>query len=149
LQIAADWEQQRADGVLGTVDAAQSALALAWLYRARGELAAAERWLDEAVAADAALPAGGGLYSFLRSSAELERSYLTAAQSQFSAAWSKGGIDARREGLTAFALAEIARRCGDLPAARRWYAEAASHQHGELNLGRLAKLQALAEGRGY
>jgi hypothetical protein len=149
LQIAAKWEQARQSGVLDNVGAVDFALAQAWLYRARGELAGTERWLDEAAAADRNLPAGGGLYSFLRSSVELEQSYLSAAQSQFGAAWAKGGIDARRQGLTALALGEIARRLGDLPAARRWYDEAGLHQHGEINLNRLAQLNALAVGRGY
>jgi tetratricopeptide (TPR) repeat protein len=149
LQLAADWEQQRESGVLANVGGADFALALAWLYRSRGELAAADRWLDEAAAADSALPNGSGLYSFLRSSVDLERSYLQEAQRLFAAAWSKGGIDARREGLTAFALGEIARRLGDLPGARQWYGEAQRSQHGELNLDRLAWLQARANGRGY
>jgi hypothetical protein len=149
LQLAAKWEQLRQSGVFTDIGGSEFCLALAWLYRSRGELAAAERWLDEAAAGDPQLPAGSALYSFLRSSIELERSYLQSAQRSFTQAWGAGTIDARRVGLTAFALAEIARRLGDLPGARSWYGEAARRQHGELNLDRLARLQALAEGRGY
>ena len=89
------------------------------------------------------------LYSFLRSSAKLERTYLHSAEAQFSAAWDAHTIDARREGLAAYALGEISRRLGDLPAARNWYAEAQRTGQGALNLEKLAHLQALANGRGY
>jgi len=149
LQLAAAWEQDRTSGVLKDVPKVQSALALAWLYRSRGELLAAERWLDEASAADKGLTKRGGLYSFLRSSIRLERTYLKAAQEQFEAGWSAGHIDSRREGLTALALGEISRRLGDLPAARKWYGEAQRTSNGVLNLTKVKYLAQLAAGRGY
>jgi hypothetical protein len=149
LQLAATWEQERASGVLKDIDPARFALAMAWLYRSRGELQGAEHWLDEAAAADPGLARQGGLYSFLRSSARLERTYLKSAQAQFSAAWEAHRVEARRMGLTAYALGEISRRLGDLPGARNWYAEAERYGSGALNLDKLRRLEALAGGRGY
>jgi hypothetical protein len=146
LQLAAHWEQQRAAGVLQDVSPQQSALALAWVYRSRGELAAAEHWLATA-AKDG--PPDAGLASFLRDSLQLERTYLVTAQSWLQQGWDKGGIDDRRVGRTTFALGEIARRLGDLAAARRWYGAASRQHHGELSLGALRYVQGLAEGRGF
>jgi hypothetical protein len=156
MQLAHAWEQDRAGGVLKDVSPTRFALAMAWLYRSRGELAGAEHWLDEGLASDPQLGKGGGLYSFLRSSIRLERTYLRQAQAQFSAAWEAHlqpqqpvAIDASREGLTAFALAEISRRLGDLPAARSWYAEAEKTNYGTLKSDQLQYLEQLANGRGY
>jgi hypothetical protein len=152
LQFARALEQQRAGGVLKGMPDADSALALAWLYRSRGELAATTYWLDIAAASAPALGQGGsphaGLYSSLRNSGELERGYLKQAQSWLKQGWEAGG-SSRRKGRAALALGEIARRLGDLAAARNWYREAARNQQGDLDPGRLQHLDTLAAGRGY
>jgi hypothetical protein len=145
LQLAALWEQQRVEGVLQGVPPAQSALALAWVYRSRGELPAARHWLGQIDNSKEPSAVQG----FLADSIALEESYLGTAREWLLAGWNDGKLDDRKVGRTAFALGEIARRLGDRAGAQRWYGEAGRRQHGELNLGTLAYVQALAQGRGY
>lgn len=149
IRLAELREQQRDSGVLADISGGDFALGQAWLYRSRGELQAADRWLDEAAADDPELPQGGGLYSFLRSSIELERSYLLEAQRELAEAMSSSTVPQRRQAVTAVVLGEIARRLGELSGAQQWYATARQRQFGEISLDRLAKLEQLVLGRGY
>jgi hypothetical protein len=150
LQLAAHWEKLHNTGQLPDVPEVFCCLALAWLYRSRGELLAAESWLRSAALSDAALPAEDVLYRYLMSSIELERHYLRQARRWLVQAWNDAEFERRQESGTAFILAEINRRLGEMPAAVYWYDIARDTNMGMLSSELIKRQRALADGgRGY
>jgi len=132
LQVARTWEEMRNTGQIPELSDADFALAMAWLYRSRGELQGAEHWLRMATLGDETLPDTDLLYQYLYSSISLERHYLGNARRWLVQAWDNGEFNQMQQAGTAFILAELNRRLGDLPAAVFWYNKAE-----ELNMGLL------------
>lgn len=149
MQLAAAWQKLRDAGQLADVPAADFALALAWLYRSRGELAAARHYLDSALAAEDALK-DNVLYRYLDSSVRLEQDYLSSAAEWMGKAWNDGEIYGPGQAWAAFLLAEISRRLGALPQAKTWYEQALNVNKGTLNTDMVKHQQQLLEnGQGY
>jgi len=146
LQLAEQWEELRATGQLVDVSQSSFCLALAWLYRSRGELLAAETWLREAALNNPQLPENDLLYQYLMSSIQLERYYLGSARRWLLAAWDAAAYPQTEEAGAAFLLAELNRRLGDRPAAVYWYDEASAKNMGLLNSDLISLLRAKATG---
>ena len=144
LQLAAYWEELRDSGQLPDVSNADFGLALAWLYRSRGELTRARHWLRTAAVDDRDLPGESDLYNYLDSSIDLERSYLENARTWLNQAWLNAEVPANREGATAFVLGEISRRLGQNPEALKWYATAREKSLGQINLELIDHVRKLA-----
>jgi len=107
---------------IADTDTGDGAIAVAWAYRACGELVAARQWLGRAKA-DPGM-ASAPIYKYLDSSITLERDYLTHAQHWLRQAYEGGDIRESQRGAAAFDLGEIARRLGQDSEAAQWYAEA-------------------------
>lgn len=149
LQLARAWQKLRDQGQLAQVPGMDFALAEAWLYRSRGELKAARRYLNDALAADKAA-ADNLLYRYLDSSVKLEQDYLCSAAEWLGKAWNDGEIHGPGESWAAFLLGEICRRTGDLNGAKHWYDQALQMNKGTLNTDLVKHQQKLLEaGEGY
>jgi hypothetical protein len=150
LQLADHWEQLRNTGQLPDVPDRDFALAMAWLYRSRGELLAARIWLGRVALHDPEAVSTSDLYAYLDSSIELERGYLDETRRQLLQSLTAQQLPPAQYSGAAFLLGEAYRRLGDLEAAKTWYTAAADSPLGALN-GELLKHQlALVDGgRGY
>jgi len=146
LQLAVYWEEVRDTGQLPDLDNADFGLALAWLYRSRGELIEAEYWLRTATLDNRDLAAQSSLYQYLRSSIELERSYLKSAKTWFNQAWLDAHVPTQQESSVAFILGELNRRLGDRPAALAWYDSAKERSLGMVNTDLIDHVRKLAGG---
>ncbi|MCH7472949.1 DUF2225 domain-containing protein, partial [bacterium] len=150
LQLTAEWQELRSTGQLPGVPDAELDLALAWLYRSRGELVAAESWLDRAALSDSALPERYTLYRYLRSSIRLEQSYLRVCEQWLGNAWNGGEVITAEQGGVAYLLGEISRRLGDFSKAFSWYERAGTMNRGALSPELIERQLALVrDGRGY
>lgn len=150
IQLAAYWEELRANGQLPDIADSDLALALGWLYRSRGELLAAENWLRRATLSSGELSADGSLYQYLMTSIELERSYLLSAREWLLRAYNGGELSAAQEAGAVYMLGEIFRRLGDFAAAKHWYLQAKASNRGALSTEMIAHQLALVDGgRGY
>jgi tetratricopeptide (TPR) repeat protein len=150
LQLADYWDELRSTGQLNELSDSEFALALAWLYRSRGELIPAEQWLRKAALADASVNAEGSLYNYLWSSVELERTYLRLARDELKIAWEKQEVSPANEGIITFQLGEIERRLGDFPSALYWYDQAQAKNRGSVNSDMVLRQRKLVDGgRGY
>lgn len=150
LQLAEHWEELHARGQLADVAEDEFALALAWLYRSRGELVAADHWLGSAALSGPELPEGDQLYQYVASSIKLERHYLGMARRWLLKAWDAAEFSPLQEGGTAFMLGELNRRLGDFPSALYWYEVARARNMGMLSTELLDRLTAaVRDGRGY
>jgi len=147
LALAEQWEQLRAMGQLTDVNDAEFALALAWLYRSRGELVPALDWLGRAALHDEQLPEESLLYRYLQSSIELERDYLKTTRQWLLKGWNGAEVPPVQQGGTAYLLGEINRRLGDNVAAIYWYSEAETYNRGALSPDLIKHQRALAESR--
>ena len=133
LELADYWAELDAAGELTGQPRSAAALAIAWLYRSRGELADAEHWLAVAAEEDPLLAgAPGGVYAHLRSSIKLEGDYLRSARRLLSEAWTGGAVAVANEGGAAFLIAEIDRRLGEYAEAVRWYDLALANHRGAI-----------------
>lgn len=133
IQLAEYWAALDAAGELAGQPRRDCALAIAWLYRSRGELADAEHWLDEAAAEDPLTTAApGGVFAHLRSSVRLEADYLRSARRLLSEAWTEGSVPVANEGGAAFLLGEINRRLGQYGDAADWYDLALANYRGAI-----------------
>lgn len=149
LQLAHAWQALREQGQLQQVSAMDYALAQAWLYRSRGELKAARRYLNEALAAEQAAQ-DNLLYRYLDSSVKLEQDYLCSAAEWLGKAWEDGEIHGPGESWAAYLLGEICRRTGDLNGAQHWYDQALQMNKGTLNTDLVKHQQKLLDtGEGY
>lgn len=149
LQLARAWQGARDKGELSAAPAADFNLALAWLYRSRGELTGARSYLDAALAADAAT-AERLLYRYLNSSLKLEQNYLRTARTWYRKAWDDGEISGQAQAWAAYLLGETCRRLGELDEAQSWYQQALSVNKGTLNTDLVThQQQLLANGLGY
>lgn len=148
LQLAQQWQELRNTGQLSDVSQASFCLALAWLYRSRGELLDAENWLREAALNDRALPESDLLYQYLMSSIELERYYLRIARRWLLQAWDDADFTQAQEASSALLLGELNRRLGDAHAAVYWYDQAKDRDMGVLNPDLIDQLRAKASGQG-
>ncbi|MBN2081366.1 DUF2225 domain-containing protein [bacterium] len=150
LQVARAWEELRNTGQLPELSDADFALAMAWLYRSRGELRGADHWLHMATLGDETLPDSDLLYQYLYSSIDLERHYLGTARRWLVQAWDNGEFNQMQQAGTAFMLAELNRRLGELPAAVFWYNQAEELNMGLLNPDLIAMLrERCSTGVGY
>lgn len=150
LQLARHWEDLRSTGQLADIAEEEYSLAMAWLYRSRGELVAAEHWLRSAGLSNPELRDGDELYEYLQSSIELERHYLGMARRWLLKGWDGAEFSPLQEGGTAFMLGELNRRLGDLPSALYWYDVARAKNMGMLSNELLDRLTAaVKDGRGY
>lgn len=133
LELADYWAGLDAAGDLTGQPRSAAALAIAWLYRSRGELADAGRWLEAAADEDPLLAgAPGGVYAHLQSSIKLEGDYLKSARRLLSEAWTEGAVAVANEGGAAFLLGEINRRLGEYSEAVRWYDLALANHRGAI-----------------
>lgn len=148
LQLAAQWQELRATGQLADISQRSFCLALAWLYRGRGELQDAENWLREAALNDLELPQTNQLYQYLLTSIDLERYYLRNARRWLLQAWDDAEFLPAQEAGIALVLGELNRRLGDLPAAVYWYDQASAKDMGLLNPDLVSLLRAKAGGQG-
>jgi tetratricopeptide (TPR) repeat protein len=149
MQLAQAWQAMRDEGQLADVPAGDFSLALAWLYRSRGELTAARHYLDAALEADAEQK-DNLLYRYLDSSLKLEQDYLNSAAEWLGKAWNDGEIHGPGEAWSAFMLAEISRRMGGLAQAKTWYEQALQVNKGTLNTDMVKHQQKLLDnGLGY
>lgn len=150
VQLAHYWEKLGEEGGLPDVAPARLDLALAWLYRSRGELFAARHNLAAAVRGEPALPKEDLLYRYLVSSVDLESNYLRTAASWYQKGWEKAEFMEADEGRAAFLLGEIMRRCGRLSEAVEWYDRALALNRGALSTNLIERQRELAStGRGY
>lgn len=150
LQLADYWAEQCQLGQLVDVGDTELSLALAWLYRSRGELVAAENWLGRAALNDPAIGSGDLLYHYLDSSIDLEREYLRTTDRWLLKAWNGAELSTARESGTAYLLGEIRRRLGDFAGAVYWYDQALATHRGALSTELIQHQRALADGgRGY
>ena len=150
LQLAGYWQELRSAGQLSELTDSEFDLALAWLYRSRGELVPAEQWLRRAALANADINTPGSLYNYLWSSIDLERSYLRLAGERLRQAWEQGETSPANEGLIAFQLGEIERRLGDFASAVYWYDQAQAKNRGSVNSDMVSRQRELAtSGQGY
>jgi tetratricopeptide (TPR) repeat protein len=150
LQLADYWEELRTSSQLGELSDADFAMALAWLYRSRGELVPASQWLSRALQADASINSEGSLYNYLLSSIDLERTYLRFALEKLKLAWEHQECPPGAEGYAAFQLGEIERRLGDFPSALYWYDQAQAKNRGSVNSDMVLRQRKLVDGgRGY
>jgi tetratricopeptide (TPR) repeat protein len=120
VQIARDWGEMIE---AGEVENTSAALAVAWLYRSRGELQAANDWLRKAVAKDPAL-ADSALLQYLANSIGLEHEYLGRAREALIKSYDSRELRDNQRGAAAFLLGELSRRLGDVGGAKFWYDEA-------------------------
>jgi len=150
MQLVDYWQEQRLHGALNDIPAADYDLALAWLYRSRGELVAAKAWVQSAASAGALSRDSELLRKYLASSIELERSYMLEAIPRMKKAWDASEYPAAQEGSAAFMLAEINRRLGDFAAAKRWYEQARAANRGGISPALIDRQLKLVDGgRGY
>ena len=150
VQLAQYWEELRDGGGAPDVTPAKLELALAWLYRSRGELFAARHNLAAAVRAAPALAKDDLLYRYLMSSVDLEANYLRTAAGWYQKGWDKAEFTEADEGRAAFLLGEITRRCGRLSEAAEWYDRALAMNHGALSANLIQRQKELVStGRGY
>ncbi len=150
LQLAGYWQELRSAGQLTDLTDSEFNLALAWLYRSRGELVAAEQWLRRAALADASINTPGSLYNYLWSSIDLERSYLRLAGENLRRSWEKSETTPSNEGFIAFQLGEIERRLGDFSSAIYWYDQAQAKNRGSINSDMVSRQRELvASGQGF
>ena len=150
LQLAAYWEELRTGGQLPDLSDADFSLALAWLYRSRGELLAAQSWLNRATLGEGELAADGTLYQYLMTSIELERYYLGITRDWLLRAYNAAELPAAQEAGSEYMLGEIYRRMGDFAAAKHWYGQASANNLGALSSDMISHQLALVEsGRGY
>jgi hypothetical protein len=147
LQAAEQLEELWARQQLADVSATQYALALAWLYRSRGELKAALDYL--AMFADQGAGTGAGLADYMRSSIALEREYMLSAIDSFTKAANSGEVPPTDLGSASFILGELQRRCGNLQGASYWYGLTHENNLGAVASDLLARQTAAAAGRGY
>jgi tetratricopeptide (TPR) repeat protein len=149
--LARYWEKLRDSGQLAGVSERSLSLALAWLYRSRGELHAAQAWLDSLARAEPQAVEESTLFQYLASSIRLEQDYMQSAIHWLTRAWNYAEITPQKEADAALVLGELCRRTGDLEQARQWYAEARARNLGFISTEFLERQLALvAEGaRGY
>ncbi|MDQ3023870.1 MAG: DUF2225 domain-containing protein, partial [bacterium] len=119
-------------GSVSSAPSSESALAIAWAYRSRGELTAAREWLARSAAGDATVKSMP-LYAYLDNGITLEREYLSKAQKWLRQAYENGELRDSQRGAAAFNLGEIARRLGDSAGALQWYEEAAGKNLGSVS----------------
>jgi tetratricopeptide (TPR) repeat protein len=150
LQLAEYWEGLHENGQLPDISDSNFSLALAWLYRSRGELLAARIWLDRFALSDPQSVTESGLYAYLDSSIELERSYLDETRGRLLESLNSGLLPPSQNAGAAFLLGEVYRRLGDFEAAAHWYTAAQEGQLGVLNAELISHQLALVDGgRGY
>ncbi|MCC7477998.1 DUF2225 domain-containing protein [bacterium] len=147
LRLAEQLQSMRSIGDMVNVAPDDYALALAWLYRSRGELEATRYWLGQAREAGSA--GEGTLYSFLNSSTNLESEYLQQALSAFMRGWEAGELQPNERAAAAFAIAEMHRRLGQRRSAALWFAEAFNRNRGEISRPLLERLYGLCFERGW
>ena len=135
IQIARQWEKKNDTGGVKDVKDSELALALAWLYRSRGELSAASIWLRTASLHDPELAETSVLYQYLESSISLEKQYLITTRLWLKRAWDKRGLPPHMEGGTAFILGELNRRLGEVQSAVVWYNMALEKNMGMISNG--------------
>jgi len=149
LLLAEHWQHLHNTGQLLNVSEADFGLAMAWLYRSRGELVGAEHWLRSASLGDPTLAEQDALYAYLMSSIELERHYLREARQWFIQAWNNAEVTVQQEAGSAFLIAELNRRLGNQNAAIFWYDTAMEKNMGMLSVELIQHQRTLASGRGY
>jgi hypothetical protein len=150
MQLAEYWQQLHDTSQLLDVTEPDFCLAMAWLFRSRGELLATEHWLRSASLSEPGLAETNEFYAYLTSSIELERHYLRNARKWFIQAWNDGGFSFQQEADAAFLLGETNRRLGDLGAAVYWYDVTRDKNLGMLSNDLIQRQRDLSEGsRGY
>lgn len=149
LVLARQIEDLGSKGRLISVEPAEAALARAWLYRSRGELAALRACLGQAATLDESMARDSELYSFLESSAGLEEQYLQYARPCFERSFNAREGGPMQSGQAAFCAGEIRRRTGDLSGALEWFGYAKQYGAGAVNVQILERQIALSKGRGY
>ena len=150
LQLASYWQELRTQGMLAGVDDETYALALAWLYRSRGELTPASEWLQRAELASRQLDGHTVLRQYLVSSIWLERRFLEHARAWMIKAWNSGELSQIEEGPIGYLIAEMYRRLGETSSCTYWYDLALEKNYGGMS-DRLIEQQrrAVIEGPGY
>ncbi len=149
LRLAESFQQMRADGSFVNIAPDRYALALAWLYRSRGELTAVRHWLNEARSANDDVTEEGSLFAFLTSSTNLEEEYLKNALAAFERGWQSGEAPGNQRAALAFSIAETKRRLGQRRSAALWFAECERANRGEVSRPLLAQLYGLCFERGW
>jgi hypothetical protein len=146
LQLAQAWQEMLATGQLDNIAELDYHLALAWLYRSRGELPQAQAELDALKVSKPDAAGNNLLDRYLTSSIELERSYLKLAGEWLGKAWDNGEVQGPSEAWVAFLLGETCRRTGAQAQARQWYGEAAKLNRGTLSVDLIKRQLKLAGG---